>query len=309
MGLISAVLIFVYLRNTASDLEKKYANASDEATLSVVVANADLPEGTIVSNDNMSIRPMPRGYLHNNVLTPDQMEGIFGRKLAEPLAAGKPLLTAFLERPAPQTFSSRLVTGTRAITLTVDEINSISGLLRAGDHIDLLFTPRTGQAGEQMVMPIMQDVVVRATGQMMMEEVQARRRLTAMGGDDEKRSAYSTITLEVSQFDAGRLVLAQTQGHLTAVLRGTEDRIVGANTKVGIPELMGTEYKPPPLLKVAQEFDDVEFLIGGQGGFQRSVFHGPKTVSPDKEVTLKDGEAAVEKTAALEKLRRQLAGS
>ncbi len=273
-GLISALLIHLYLRNTRLDLERKYASELDSTQVKVVVANRNLLPGTVVSADNMSIRVMPKAYVHQSALTPDNMDNIFGRKLTSPLDAGRPLLPAFLERPAPPPFSSRLEAGTRAITMAVDEINSISGLLRAGDHIDLLFTSRGAQGARVEIFPLMQDVIVRATGQMMMEEVMARRSLSAMAEDDDRKTPYSTITVEVSQHDAERLVLAQSQGRITAILRGAEDRQKLDDTHLTLADLMGTPRASGPAA-----FDQIVLFVGSQNGLQRNVLYTPRSGS------------------------------
>lgn len=269
-GLISALLIHLYLRNTRLDLERKYASDLDSSQVKVVVANRNLLPGTVVSADNMSIRVMPKAYVHNSALTPEAMDGIFGRKLTSPLDAGRPLLPSFLERPAPPPFSSRLEAGRRALTMPVDEINSISGLLRAGDHIDLLFTSRGAQNAKVEIFPLMQDVIVRATGQMMMEEVMARRSLSAMAEDEDRKTPFSTITIEVSQRDAARLVLAQSQGRITAILRGAEDRQRLDSTHLTLAELMGV-----PTPSTQGSFDQVVLLVGSQNGIQRNVLYTP----------------------------------
>jgi len=81
--------------------------------------------------------------------------------------------------------------GARALTVRVDEINSISGFLQPGDRIDLLMTHGLGT--DNSVFPLIQNLNVIATG------LQTRVDKNSVGGG--KRS-FTTITVNVSPDDA-----------------------------------------------------------------------------------------------------------
>ena len=58
-----------------------------------------------------------------------------GEVAAGPAAAGEPILWAQLEGRRAPTFSARLQSGQRAVTVPVDEISSLSGMVEPGDRI------------------------------------------------------------------------------------------------------------------------------------------------------------------------------
>ena len=108
----------------------------------VVVANATLDKGEIVSGDTMAIRSVPAEYVSSSVVTPEQFDALVGQRLLLPMRPGEMLLTAAVSSAEQLVFSSRVKPGIRALTISVDEINSISGMLQPGDRIDLLLTAR-----------------------------------------------------------------------------------------------------------------------------------------------------------------------
>jgi pilus assembly protein CpaB len=151
-------------------------------------------------------------------------------------------------------FSQRVKPGIRALTIAVDEINSISGMLQPGDRIDLLFSARLperdgarGQGGEA-TLPLFQGLLVLATGR----QVRA--------GVDERgaQRSYSTVTVEVEPEQAQRLVVAQRTGKLTAVLRNPDDPARMARQAMDLRQLLGVA----PALAARE---GPQLIVGGIG--------------------------------------------
>ena len=102
--------------------------------------------------------------------------------------------------------------GNVAYTLSVDENNSISGMVIPVDHVDILLTIDDDKQGAR-VMPLLENVLVLATG-------------TRVGETplDESNAGYASVSLELSPADAQRLTVADKAGSLRVMLRQTEDR-------------------------------------------------------------------------------------
>ncbi len=249
-GLIGAVGTQGFINDR---LEAERARmAGDNAVVRVIVAGIDLPAGALIDADSVAVREMPARYVSVSAVTEARFEELEGQVLKVPIRAGEPVLDTAVE-PPQSGFSDRVRHGIRAMTITVDEVNSVSGMLRPGDRIDLLFstrTPELGSASGEIATPLMQDLKVLATG----------RDVTDTGFRRDPGAAFSTITVEVLPEQAQKLVLAQRSGRLTALLRNPDDRNPTPAGPLDVFSLLGiarpgSQANPRP----------VELIVGGQG--------------------------------------------
>lgn len=188
---------------------------------SVVVAKHDLTKGEKLSTANLAVREIPAEYAHSVGVTPDQFERINGQALAFPVRGGETILWALLEAQKAPTFSARVESGHRAMTVAVDEINSISGMIEPGDTIDLIVT--IDQGGKRVTYPLLQRVSVMATGQRSVDDPKSG-----------ERRQYSTVTLDTTPAQAQNFIVAREAGKLTALLRNPQDKeIVGIAARAG----------------------------------------------------------------------------
>ena len=135
----------------------------------------------------------------------------------------------------------------RALTTEVDEVNSISGLLRPTDHIDLMVTAHgTGKNSTDVTFPLLTNVEVLATGQ-----------VTHKTEGGNARKTFTTITLSVNPTDAERIVVAKNSGRLTAVLRNPQDANANALTAMNINDVI-------PKKKGAGNQFAVQYIVGGR---------------------------------------------
>jgi pilus assembly protein CpaB len=229
-----------------------------QETVRVVVAARDLQRGDAVSSESVAVRRVPKEYVHHTAIRPEQFDNVDRQRLAVPLRRGEVLLEAHTEGKGASVFSATLKKGLRALTFEVDAVNSISGMLRPGDRIDLIYAARsiTGNAGQEFVLPLMSDVEVLATGQSVSKD-----------RDNDKRDrTYSTVTLEVSPFDANRIILAKSGGRLTAVLRNPDDRDRNATAPLSVASLLGQQTSD----SIDQaEGRLVQYIIGGSGSAEK----------------------------------------
>jgi len=177
----------------------------------VVVAKVDLAKGERLSSDNLALRPVPADFVHSLALRPEQFDRVDGKALAFDAKAGEAILWGMVEGTRVPTFSARVAPGRRAITVPVDEINAISGLLEPGDLIDLVLT--LDHEGRKRVFPLMQGVTVMATGQRALDDPRS----------GESRQ-YATVTLDADPREARNLIAARELGKLTALLRHPQDK-------------------------------------------------------------------------------------
>jgi pilus assembly protein CpaB len=139
LGAAAAVGASRYLSQRMAEIE---ARGKDSDTVRLVVAKTNLAGGATLSPDTVAVREVPRAWAHSGALTPDQYSRAEGAALAHPANAGEPILWAQLEGRRAPTFSTRLQAGQRAVTVPVDEISSLSGMVVPGDLIDIVVSVR-----------------------------------------------------------------------------------------------------------------------------------------------------------------------
>lgn len=206
------------------------------ARIAVVVAASDLDAGQRLTAESAAVREIPAQWAPSGAVVPGRFGDLEGGVLAYRVRAGEPLLALHLEAGRPAPLAQRLGEGRRAVTIPVDEISSVSGLLQPGDLIDLYVT--FDHRGKRTTMPLLQQMRVLATG---------HQTETPGAAGDVPRGAFSTVTLDATPDEAVKLIIARDGGVLTAMLRRPGDgspapgRVAG-----GLAALLGLGEGEPP---------------------------------------------------------------
>lgn len=124
-----------YLGAQLAEIEAREKN---KVMVELVVAKTDLEKGRSLTPETVAVRSVPGEWAHSGALTPQQFGRVEGATLAYPAVAGEPILWAQLEGEKAPSFSARLAPGRRAVTVPVDEISSLSGMVAPGDLIDIV---------------------------------------------------------------------------------------------------------------------------------------------------------------------------
>jgi pilus assembly protein CpaB len=137
-----------------------------------------------------------------------------------PIRQGVPLskgsLVGFHER-----FSRVITPGRVAYTMSVSETNSIAGMIKPGDRIDIFLVfnsdqelagPRTNLNTGSRTTTVIENLLILATGNLIEETIGIE------GG------GYGTITVEVEPRQAEQLTIAQASGSFRVILRNTDDQ-------------------------------------------------------------------------------------
>lgn len=277
LGLLAAGLGWYYLRASEREIAASLEKDADSQRRDVVVARQPIPNGSAVLPTMVAKRSVPNEYVHDDALTPATFQQFAGRPLNVPVAAGKPLLASFFAAPR-KVFADEIEQGVRAITIPVDEISSISGMLRAGDRIDFMYVvdrSATNNANEPpVVVPLLQDVEVRATGQITSEQFASLRKRPDVSAETDPyvQQRYSTVTVAIQPQDAQKLILAQRMGKIVAALRNPDDR---ATQRTGVDSIeldsIVNSYRPmrsrPMAVAAASRpaAPGIEYIVGGGG--------------------------------------------
>lgn len=241
-GVIAAVMSVMYLKSREAALLARLG-VVEEQTVAVVVANQNITKGTRLTPAIAAVREIPVEYVHADAITPGMFDRVQDKVLVENVDQGKPILRSFIDEEFPLDFSDTIAIGRRAMTINVDEIASQANMTRPGNHIDLYFNiaanvvgfevpgmarptvaglplgATTGPIVRDVVMPILQDVRVLATGREGYDDFQEQ---LLRGRMQDYR--YTTMTVDVSPKQAALLANAMDKGNLIALLRNRKDR-------------------------------------------------------------------------------------
>jgi len=250
LGLVSAALVVVYLSKASDD---GGGNVSGGATTPVVVASQDIPAGTRVTVEMLTLKPIASDAILPGAFL--KTEEVVGQVTRVPLVSGEQVIPtkvvatgiAITDVENPP-LALVIPAGMRAVSVEVSSVIGASGLIRPGDYVDVILTVQVqsgstsgGTTGEsakrdQLARTILQNALVLAVDQDVA--------LPAAGGeegappstdDDAKSNAdASTVTLAVSPVHGEVLTVAETCGE------NFGGRLALALRPLGESELVGT---------------------------------------------------------------------
>lgn len=271
-GVLAALLAVFYLKAREAALRAQLA--PDEQKVNVVVAARDLMKGTTLELDpkKFAVRSIPRDYVHTDAITYPEFEQLQGKKLVENLGKGKTLLRSFLDDDFPRDFSDTIPLKRRAMTLQVDEVNSVNGFIRPGNRIDILVNLPAGTAGGEsasdMVVPVLENVEVLATGRDSSQEYEEKMLLIQGGVATRPVNNYTSITINVTPEQAALVETAQDKGDLLALLRNRKDTSGSGFTDVTPGDLLGNAgrlARDAALREVSASMEKQGLVVGEDG--------------------------------------------
>ena len=218
MGFIAAVIIFLYF----SAKEKEMFGGS---FIEVVSAKEEIPRGGVLTEENIAIKKIPKGFIHPASIPSSQAKRIIGCDVRYNIQKGQPLLWLDLGK-GEAGISAMLNKGERALTLSVDEVSGLSGVLKPNDRVDIIGI--FDYNGKPIAKVLMQNVTIIMAG----TSVKNSEKEKESDLDFAKSligSSYSSITVAASPEEAEILTFAQERGRLVFVLRNSGDNEVNEN--------------------------------------------------------------------------------
>jgi pilus assembly protein CpaB len=255
-------LASTYLENREKAIQEELAaRVQGGPQVTVVVPTSDLPEGFVIDETVVAARDVAADLVYKDAITIDDFDAINGQPLLRSVQKGRPLMRQDVFDDRPKDFSHLLAKGMRAITIEIDEINSIAQMLKPGNFIDLhLIAAEPGETQSQEVFPFLQHVKVIATGQ---STVASLSRGAVRNPEMEGIVPFTTVTVEVTPEEAAYIALAQQTGRIRATLRPHEDMELASYNAVTTRSLLGSVKKAgasgPSSVKV-------EYIVGGKAG-------------------------------------------
>lgn len=226
LGGIAAVLAAQYLSSARSTIE------AESEPVEVLVATEDIPRGLaaeeLLAKKLITLQKVPQRFVAAGAISSEK--AIEGRVLADPLSAGEQVTQSRFELPSTAGLAYSIPGELTGLSIPVDEVQGVSGLVKPGDHVTLYVTFDEDQnAGTPAITRMLvSDCKVLAVGAALRAEssADANKDGTDSGGAlSTSRSQNSeadlnarTLTLAVSVSDAERIVFAEEQGSVWCAL-------------------------------------------------------------------------------------------
>jgi pilus assembly protein CpaB len=216
------------------------------ATVPVVVALADLPEGSTIDRGVVTANPWPVPTIPAGAFS--SPDSVVGRVTRVAVFKGEPIVPG---RLAPvgtgPGLEVKITPGKRAMALRINDVAGISGFIQPNSRVDVMVTLANQAEGQkqQVAKLFMENMRVLSVGHEVQRDAQG------------KPTNATTATLEVTPQEAERLAVAASQGSIQLVLRGYVDpdsidtkgatsRDVLSQLRVNQPTPVRTVSRPAP---------------------------------------------------------------
>jgi len=232
LGIVAILMTKMYLDQQRQEVEarakKSLVNMQASQTV-VLVAKQDIPSGSVIEANMIESSIVPNKFIQPQAVT--SLDRILGMINLAPISKGEQISLSKLSKTRKESGGSSLAgntpAGKRAISIAVDSIASVSGMVRPGDYVDVIATLQVptqgpeGQVSSQVaVVPLFQNVLVLAVGQNTGSVESAESRYAEK---EASSSGYTLITLALGPQETNLIAFVQEQGKMRLTLRSPAD--------------------------------------------------------------------------------------
>ena len=191
-------------------------------TTEVLVANRELPPGTILDPESVKFVPWPNEMIEGAYYKKDDVDpkSLQGTVVRFAIPAGQPLTQGSLVKPGDRGFlAAALTPGMRAVTIPVETKSAVAGFVFPGDRVDLILTQDVPGGGDGPPLWVSETVLRNV-------RVLATDQRTDKQTDDKGNTVvttYGMVTVEATPKIAEKLALMQGFGKLSLSLRSIAD--------------------------------------------------------------------------------------
>jgi pilus assembly protein CpaB len=195
--------------------------ARSAATATYLVAARPLPPGTLVRNEDFTPRSapgdtMPAGAIIDSPEARTEIRSALVRRYLEP---GTAVTRADIIRPHDRGFlAAVLAPDTRAVSIAVNAVTGVAGLISPGDHVDVILTQEIAQrSGHTEHLVTSETVLANALVIAVDQDITQGAPTT---GAPATRPA-STVTIQTTVDQAERVAVATRLGGLSLAVRSS----------------------------------------------------------------------------------------
>lgn len=219
VGVLAAISAGRYLNSARETI------ADDSKPVEVLVAQEGVPIGAtaeeMLNKKLVATEKIPSKYVAEGAIS--NMKTVENRVLAVSLSPGEQLTEARFQFPSEAGLSFTVPDNSLAVSIAVDEVKGVAGLLKPGDSVSILATFAPGPEDKDITRIILPKAKVLAVG----TRVGAERETDS--ADDgaqpvlgtrsqEREQGGATVTLALVPKDVEKLVFAEETGEVWLAL-------------------------------------------------------------------------------------------
>ncbi|MEN6542244.1 Flp pilus assembly protein CpaB [Parvibaculum sp.] len=270
--LAGVALAVIWARLPAERPAEESAAAQRSA---ILVATADIPKGAQLRADQFTWKEVPASDIAPiNIARGQEPSGLYvGAVARRAIAAGEPLDRNALVLSNERNFlAAALTPGMYAVALSVEPSQIAAGLIRPGDHVDVILSQSLGDRGGLPVAvdgTVLRDIRVVAVDQWFAGTSPAGERAASLAPAATKMP--KNVTLELTEGDAKRLLVATQIGRVTLALRSLEGSYIVSEAAIEGPgpvwsDEVSPTYRASAEAPVAKSGELVRIIRGSKGG-------------------------------------------
>jgi pilus assembly protein CpaB len=208
----------ITLRFLSSLNQQNQAQQQQVELKPIVIANRDIAARLRITPDMLTKTTRPANEVEPQALSdPKQAEGDIALIT---IPAGSTLTATKVGQPAEVGLTARLKPGMRAVTIPVDRVKAVAGLIQSGDRVDVLAAVGRGPGIPPKTFTIIRGALVLAMG----SELESTGAAGASPAPDSGAGA-NTVTLGVTPEQADLLTVADLNTTLRLALRSPQEPV------------------------------------------------------------------------------------
>lgn len=233
-----------------------------QSTVPVVVARTQLPFGTRIHEENLTIAAWPAESVPPGAFTKvaDLLDKGQDRVVLRSIEPSEPVLASKVSGLGGRaTLSTVVEIDHRAVTIRVNDVLGVAGFVLPGDRVDVLLTRKEASRDDPATDVLLQNVRVLGIDQ----DASDRK---------DKPTVARAVTLEVSTDQAQKLTLGTQVGVLSLALRNQSDGEVEKVRTIGVSDL---RPRGPEAARTPQRVRSG----GDDGGVRVGIFRGTEAAT------------------------------
>ena len=180
----------------------------------ILIANRDIPARAKITPDMLTTVSRPATQVEPGAL--DDPKATYGDIALITIPSGSTITETRVGRPAEVGLTVRLKPGMRAVSIPVDRVKAVSGLLQPGDRVDVMASVPRGQGSPPKAVSIIRGALVLAINDSLE---------TAGATPSPDAANLVTVTLGVTPQQADLLTMADMNTTLRLALRSPQEPI------------------------------------------------------------------------------------